>query len=58
MSKNVGFVCCELTMVMSAGFKAFLDNMEDRAWHALGYAAAPLRARVIGVTSKPLQNKL
>ncbi len=32
--------------------------MEASAWHARGYAAAPLRANVIGVTSKPLRRTI
>ena len=31
--------------------------MEASAWHARGYAAAPLRDNVIGVTSSPLKER-
>ena len=33
--------------VISAGFRAPLDNMAPSAWQALGYAAAVPSARVI-----------
>ena len=46
---------CIRTTVTSAGLRALRESIEDSAWHALGWAAAPLRARVMGVTSKPLQ---
>ena len=44
----------QLTTVISAGLRAFLDSIDESAWQARGYAAAPLRDNVIGVTSKPL----
>lgn len=37
-------------LVMSAGFKALRDNIDDKAWLARGCAADPLRPIMMAVT--------
>lgn len=43
-------------LVMSAGFKALRDNIEDKAWLARGCAAEPLRPIMMAVTLWPLRS--